>query len=148
MTTLRLLPFLAALAIALPAGAQSLVNNVEVKRGAKVDLVFYTADDCRYCEQWKRAAKDDTLKWAEKSRFTYHEVGKRRVADAYQASHFPASAGFAWQQMQAEQRYKFMIPRWAVFADGHKVIEGAGTGDWGRMSRFLNEVLEARDAGK
>lgn len=139
--------FLTMLAAAFESAAQgTLVNNVEVRPGARVDLVFYTAEDCVWCKRWKDSGKADAVKWAATARFGYHEIEKPRIRDPYAAAHFGAAAAFAWQQLQAEKRYNFMIPRWMVFADGRKVIEGAGLYDWGRVSRFLGEVIDARDA--
>ena len=38
-----------------------------------------------------------------------------------------------------------MIPRWIVYADQQRVIEGAGLNDWNRVFRFVGDVTEARD---
>ncbi len=51
------------------------------------------------------------MQWAQKSKVAYREVNKRRVADRYEAAHFPSEAGFAWDQVQASGPVKFMIPR-------------------------------------
>lgn len=134
-----------ALCLQFPAWG-SPVNNVEVAPGARVDVVFYTADDCEWCAKWKAHGRSDLLKRAETARFQYHEVVKKRIAEPYKKAHFDDSSGFAWKQLQAEQRYKFVIPRWVVFADGKKVVEGAGLYDWGRVDRFLGDVLAARDS--
>ncbi len=139
---------LAMLAAAFESAAQgTLVSNVEVRPGARVDLVFYTAVDCVWCKRWKDSGKADAVKWAATAKFGYHEIEKPRIKDPYGAGHFSPASAFAWTQLQTEKRYHFMIPRWMIFADGRKVIEGAGLYDWGRVSRFLGEVIEARDAG-
>lgn len=52
----------------LPGGAgATAVNGVEIKPGAKVELVFFTAEDCSYCTRWKNGNKEAFLKWAQKS---------------------------------------------------------------------------------
>lgn len=121
------------------------VNGVEIKRGAKVEVVFFTAEDCSYCTRWKNSNKDDLLKWAKKSNVAYREVSKRRVADRYDAAHFPPEAGYAWDQLQASGKVKFMVPRWVVYADQQRVVDGTGTSDWNRVFRLLGDVTAARD---
>ena len=130
----------------LPAGAgATAVNGVEIKPGAKVELVFFTAEDCSYCTRWKSSNKDAFLKWAQKSNVAYREISKRRVADRYEAAHFPPEAGYSWEQVQASGKVKFMIPRWVVYADQRRVVDGAGTNDWNRVYRLLGDVTAARD---
>lgn len=137
----------AAMAFQAPGlAAPQKVNNVEIAPGASVALVFYTADNCDWCAKWKAHGKADALQWAGKAKFKYFEIAKPKIAQSYTAAQFPEEAKFAWQALEAEQRFKFMIPRWVIFADGRKVIEGAGLYDWSRVSRFLGDVLEARDA--
>jgi hypothetical protein len=121
------------------------VNGVEIRPGAKIDVVFFTADDCSYCNRWKKSSRDDFLKWAEKSKVAYREVNKRRVAEPYAAAHFPPEAAYAWNQVQASGKVKFMIPRWIVYADQQRVIEGAGLNDWNRVYRLVGDVTTARD---
>lgn len=149
LRNLRVAAFwLAMLAAAFESAAQgTVVNNVEVRPGARVDLVFYTAEDCSWCRRWKDSGRADAVKWAGTAKFGYHEIEKRRIKDPYAAAHFPPESAFAWEQLQADMRYSFVIPRWMVFSDGRKVVEGAGLYDWNRVNRFLGAVLEARDAG-
>lgn len=130
----------------LPAIAETrAVNGIEIKPGAKVEVVFFTAEDCSYCNRWKSSSKDDFLKWAQKSNVAYREVSKRRIVQPYEAAHFPPEAGYAWNQVQASGKVKFLIPRWIVYADQQRVIEGAGLNDWNRVFRFMGDVTEARD---
>jgi hypothetical protein len=124
------------------------VNGVRIAPGAKVDVVFYTAVDCRYCNDWKRQSKNAALDNLKKARVAFHEVDKARIAMPYSESHFPLEAKFAWTQLQASGRYNFTIPRWTIFADQKAVLTGVGTGDWSKVMRFLGDVTEARDAGK
>ena len=140
------LAFVAIAALSVAQAAPEKVNNVEIAPGASVALVFYTADNCEWCAKWKAHGKADAVQWAEKAKFRYFEIGKPKIAQPYTSAHFPADAKFAWQSLEAEQKFRFVIPRWVIFADGRKVIEGAGLYDWSRVSRFLNDVLEARDA--
>lgn len=38
-----------------------------------------------------------------------------------------------------------MIPRWIVYADQRRVVDGAGTNDWNRVFTLLGDVTAARD---
>ena len=143
---MKLLLALALSLAVLPAIAQTrAVNGVDIKPGAKVEVIFFTAEDCSYCTRWKNANKDEFLKWAQKSNVTFREVSKRRIAHPYEAAHFPPEAGYAWEQVRASGKVKFLIPRWIVYTDQRKVVDGAGLNDWNRVFRFVGDVTEARD---
>ena len=125
--------------------AQQQVNGVPIAKGAKVEVVFYTADDCKYCTQWKQQSKASALEDMKKSRVAFHEIGKARIKMPYQESHYPAEAKFAWDQVKASGKTNFVIPRWTIYADHQPVMTGIGTGDWSKVSRFLGDVVAARD---
>jgi hypothetical protein len=136
----------ALLAAAMPALADQTVNGVKVPRGAKVEIVFFTAEDCKYCAQWKKESKEDALKWARAHGVAFHEVGKDRIRNPYAEKHFPPEAAFSWQDIKASGKTNFMIPRWIVYADRKPVMSAAATREWGRFLRFAEDVVEARDA--
>ena len=134
------------LAFAASAGmAQQQVNGVPVAKGAKVEVVFYTADDCKYCNEWKRQSKASALEDLRKANVAFHEVSKARLAMPFAETHFPAEAKFAWQQVQASGRLNFAVPRWTIYADEKPVLTGVGPSEWSKVSRFLGDVVSARD---
>lgn len=132
-------------ALVLPAHAQQTINGVTVQKGAKVDLVFFTADDCKYCAEWKRESKGDALKWAQAKSVAFHEINKPKIRMPYVEKYFPADAAFAWEDIKASGKTNFMIPRWIVYADGKAVMSAAAIRDWSRLLRFAEDVVAARD---
>ena len=141
----KLILGVALLALVLPAHADQTINGVKVQRGAKVDIVFFTADDCKYCAQWKKESKEDALKWTQGKSVTFHEINKAKIRMPYAPEHFPAAAGFAWEDIKASGKTNFMIPRWIVYADQKPVMSVAALRDWSRLLRFAQDVVDARD---
>ncbi len=136
----------ALFALSASAPADQTINGVKVQRGAKVDLVYFTADDCKYCQQWKAESKEDALKWTKERSVKFHEVNKPLIKMPYAAKYFPAGAEFAWEDIRASGKTNFMIPRWIVYADGKPVMSAAAIRDWSRLLRFAQDVVDARDA--
>jgi hypothetical protein len=143
--TRKLLLCLALLGLAAPAQSEQTINGVKIQKGAKVELVYFTADDCKYCAQWKRESYEDAIKWTKDRAVTFHTVNKARIAQPYAPAHFPAGSEFSWEDIRASGKTNFMIPRWIVYADGKPVMSGAAVRDWSRILRFAQDVVDARD---
>jgi hypothetical protein len=141
----RMLLAVSLLALSASAPADPTVNGVKVQRGAKVDLVYFTAEDCKYCAQWKRESYEDAMTWTKERSVSFHTVHKDRVAQPYAPKHFPAGSEFSWEDIKASGKTNFMIPRWIVYADGKPVMSGAAVRDWSRLLRFAQDVVDARD---
>ena len=131
--------------LAAPAQADDTVNGVKIARGAKIDIVYFSADDCKYCDQWQQQSKESALKWTAARKVAFHEVRKDKIRNPYVAKHFPAQANFAWDDVKASGKPNFVIPRWTVYADGKPVVSAAAVTNWNKVQRFTQDVVDARE---
>ena len=138
MRTLRL-----ALAFALLALAPAFIPPAAA--AARVELVYFGAHDCFYCQHWEAARRPELLELLRGRDAALVEVRGDSLAAPILRRHYPP--GHAWLHDRLGDLRG--VPRFVLVVDGKVALTVAGTSAYSeRMVPALRKALDQGRAGR
>lgn len=130
----------------LPEGEirKRVLNVPPIRKDAKLEMIYLSADDCRYCMHWELRAKGELLASAEGKSLRFVEVKGDTLAMPIQAQHYPPDHRWVFEQVGPSRG----VPRFLLAIDGQVMLNAAGTGGYNDV--FLpavKQVVARRAAG-
>lgn len=121
--------------------AAATANAVEACHGHRIQVVYWSAEDCSWCQRWD---SDPALGPAFRRskvfpRVDFLSVKKARLAQPYVAADYPPELDWLRAKVAAgEIRTPRLVPAWSVFVDRRPIDSYLGTQAW--VSRAVDDL--------
>jgi hypothetical protein len=124
--------------------AERRFNIPALPKGARLEFLYLSTEDCTFCRQWESSSKAAFLASAEGKAVRFVEVKGATLKAPIDASHYPASHKWAFEQMGPSRG----VPRFLLAIDGKIMLNAYGTGGFRDVfAPAVKAVVQKRGEG-
>ncbi len=120
------------------------LNIPPLHKGAKLEFIYLSTNDCPYCAQWESRSKGELLASPEGKAVRFVEVKGDTLRLPILEKHFPEEHKWVSKQIGPSRG----VPRFLLAIDGKIMLNAFGTGGYSDVFLpALRQVIARRDAG-